>query len=129
MLKEPPPTYRHDFAPPHKASVVAKWALFCAPRGLSLAFAAFLSVFALDVFAEGLGAWSTLLALAVYLFPAGLIALAFLAAWRRAGVGFVLFTALGVAVLLISQGQGWAIAGLLLLIGLLFLADGLWGRP
>ncbi|NNF56814.1 MAG: hypothetical protein HKN04_01095 [Rhodothermaceae bacterium] len=75
--------------------------LFWAPRGLGIAFAVFLGVFALDVFGEGLGAWETALALLIHLVPTGLVVLALLAAWR----------------------QGWVLFGPLLFIGLLFRAE------
>ncbi len=44
-------------------------ALFWAPRALSIAFIAFLSLFALDVFGAGYGFWRTLLGLAIHLIP------------------------------------------------------------
>ena len=41
--------------------------LFWSPRMLCIAFATFISLFALDVFAEGYGFWRTALALVMHL--------------------------------------------------------------
>ena len=46
--------------------------LYWAPRILSIIFAGFISLFALDVFNEGHSFWETLLALAVHLIPTAL---------------------------------------------------------
>ncbi len=73
----------------------SKRVLFWAPRALSLAYIAFLSLFALDVFGEGFGFWKTLLALVIHLAPSfvllGILALA----WRREWLGALLFTTVG----------------------------------
>jgi hypothetical protein len=45
--------------------ILSRRALFCAPRALSIAFIAFISLFALGVFSEGHGFWRTLQALVV----------------------------------------------------------------
>ncbi|MGQ0603506.1 MAG: DUF7670 domain-containing protein [Anaerolineales bacterium] len=49
--------------------------LFWIPRILTILFAGFVSLFALDVFVEGYGFWETLLALLMHLIPTGLILL------------------------------------------------------
>ena len=68
-------------------------ALFWGPRALSVAFIAFLSLFALDVFGEGYGFWKTLLALTMHLIPTfGLIA-ALVLAWRWEWIGATLYAA------------------------------------
>ena len=46
-----------------------KRVLFWTPRILCILFAIFLSLFALDVFGEGLGFWKTILALLIHLVP------------------------------------------------------------
>lgn len=98
------------------------------PRILAILFALFLSVFALDVFAEPAPFWSTLLALLLHLVPSALVVLVLLIAWRREALGSVLFCGLAVAYVVWAWGRfAWMayafIAGPLLLIGLLFLFD------
>ncbi|MGD0696502.1 MAG: hypothetical protein ABSB82_16905 [Terriglobia bacterium] len=74
---------------------LSKLALFWAPRALSMAFIAFLSLFALDVFNEGYGFWKTLLALIVHLGPVLVLVAVLLLAWRWEWVGAVLYAAAG----------------------------------
>jgi hypothetical protein len=69
--------------------------LFWAPRAISIAFIAFLSLFALDVFGEGYGFGSTLLALAKHLVPSFVLIAVLVLAWRWEWIGAVLFTAAG----------------------------------
>jgi hypothetical protein len=102
--------------------------LYWSPRVLGILFAAFISLFALDVFSEGAGFWETLLALLVHLVPTALIVLALLLSWRWEWLGAILFSGLGV--LYIQQFWGrfsWPtyliIAGPLALVGILFLVD------
>jgi hypothetical protein len=57
---------------------------------LSILFAAFITVFALDVFSEHYGFWETLFALAIHLIPAGLIVVGLAVSWRWELVGVVL---------------------------------------
>ncbi len=62
-----------------------------------MAYIAFLSMFALDVFGEGFGFWRTLVALAIHLSPS-FVLLGFLAlAWRRDWLGALLFAAAGMS--------------------------------
>ncbi len=68
-------------------------ALFWAPRALSIAFIAFLSLFALDVFGEGYGLWRTLLALVMHLIPTFVLIVALVFAWRWEWIGAVLYAA------------------------------------
>jgi hypothetical protein len=71
-------------------------ALYWTPRVLCIAFGLFMSLFALDVFGEGLGFWRTLIALLIHLVPIfGLFAI-LAVAWRWEWVGAVLFAALAV---------------------------------
>ena len=102
-----------------------KTVLYWAPRVLGLAFAAFLSIFALDVFGHGSGFWGTLLALLMHLIPTFLVLGALLIAWRREGIGALLFIALAAVYLLwavqrLPPSAYAGIAGPLLLIALLF---------
>jgi hypothetical protein len=65
--------------------------LFWSPRVLCIAFAVFISLFALDVFGEGYGFWRTALALAMHLIPTAIIVVVLLLAWRWEWIGAVLF--------------------------------------
>jgi hypothetical protein len=57
------------------------------PRILAILFAAFLSVFALDVFGEGYWFWGTIRALFMHLIPTMIVLAALIIAWRWEGVG------------------------------------------
>jgi hypothetical protein len=77
-------------------SNLAKKALFWTPRALSIAFIAFLSLFAMDVFDEHLGFWQTALALTVHLIPVFALIAVLVLAWRWEWVGAALYAAAGV---------------------------------
>jgi hypothetical protein len=99
-----------------------------APRVLCIIFALFLSIFALDVFSEGLGFWQTILALLIHLIPAFLILIVLIVSWRWELVGGIIFTALGILYLVSSWGRfPWVtyliVSGPLLLVGVLFLVN------
>ena len=100
--------------------------LFWTPRGLSIAFAIFLSLFALDVFSEGYGFWKTLVALTIHLIPAAIVLAALAVAWRGELVGAVLFVGAG----LLYAKSAWrhpssivGISGPLFVIAALFLVN------
>jgi hypothetical protein len=98
------------------------------PRILCLLFAAFLSLFALDVFDQGYGFWETVLALLLHLIPTGVVLVVLAVSWRWERIGAILFMALGIWYLLTAWGRfHWSayvvISGPLLLIGVLFLAS------
>lgn len=107
--------------------------LFWAPRALGIAFLAFLSLFALDVFREGSGFWQTLLALTVHLVPVFILAVVLALAWRWEWIGAALFAGAGalyVAWVLGRQLPGamkfnWilSIAGPAFVVAALFLAN------
>jgi hypothetical protein len=65
--------------------------LYWSPRVLTIAFAIFLSLFALDVFNENLGLWHILGALSIHLIPAALVGAVLVVAWRHEWVGGVTF--------------------------------------
>ena len=81
--------------------------LFWAPRALSIAFIAFLSMFALDVFGEGHGFWQTLADLAMHLIPTFILAAGLAIAWRWEWVGAVEFTAFAIVFLVIVRSPFW----------------------
>jgi hypothetical protein len=100
-------------------------ALTWAPRILCLLFAAFLSIFAADVFMEGRPFLLTLAALAMHLIPSALVVLLVVVAWRHEWIGAL--AAVGLAVFWMrAKGPqlpwvDWAmIAGPLLLIAGLY---------
>ena len=96
---------------------------FWTPRILGVLFAAFLSIFALDVFGEGYGFWGTIVALFMHLIPTWIVLALLAVAWRWEGVGGILFIALGVWCLIAPMGpKHLVIAGPPLLLGALFLA-------
>ena len=102
-----------------------KQLLFWTPRILCLLFAAFISIFAADVFDAGYGFWKTILALLIHLIPTGIILVILAISWRWEWVGGILFTALGALYLIMFWGRfHWSvylcIAGPLFLVGVLF---------
>lgn len=100
--------------------------IFWTPRVLCLLFAAFISLFALDVFEESHGFWQTILALLMHLIPTFILLALLTLSWRWDWVGGVVFPALGIYYLVAFWGRfHWSayalIAGPLLLLGALFL--------
>lgn len=75
---------------------LSRTSLFWAPRVLSIAFIAFLSLFSLDVFGEGLGFWATVMALIIHLLPSIALLVALILAWRWEWIGAVVYAAAGV---------------------------------
>jgi hypothetical protein len=111
---------------------ILKQTLFWTPRIAGILFVLFISLFALDVFEEGLGFWGTLFALFMHLLPSILLAFAIYVAWKREWVGAVLFIGWAIWYVAFMRGFPWIayvlIAGLPALIGLLFLADWIWRK-
>ncbi len=108
--------------------IVTKRILFWTPRLLCFAFAAFLTLFALDVFGQGYGFWGTLLAFIMHQIPVFVLLLILAVAWRWEWIGAVLFAAAGVFYLVMAWGEfDWiaylSITGPLFLIALLFLIN------
>ena len=98
---------------------------------MALLFAAFISLFALDVFDGQQGFWQTALALAMHLIPTGILLLFVALAWRWAWIGAVAFPALGGFYITAFWGRfPWPtyliIAGPLFVVGVLFLLS--WQR-
>ena len=103
-----------------------KW-IYWIPRVLGLLFAAFISLFALDVFSEGYGFWETLVALFMHMIPTFLVLGLLALAWRWDRIGGVLFILLGIAYIFMARMEISAvlvISGPLFLIGALFLLTG-----
>jgi cytosine/uracil/thiamine/allantoin permease len=104
----------------------SRLSLFWAPRILAIAFALFVSAFAVDVLGEGYTGWELLLALAIHLIPTAILAVVLVLAWRWEWVGTVLFAALGTFYVLSNPRHiNWifTISGPLFLIAALFLIN------
>ena len=102
--------------------------LYWLPRILGIIFAIFISIFALDVFGEGLGFWKTIIALFIHLLPTFLAVIALLIAWHDEPVGGGVFIVLGLLYIFLFLDQAsfssyLLIAGPVFLIGILFLLD------
>lgn len=99
--------------------------LYWAPRILSILFALFVSVFALDVFGEHLSAWRLMMALLLHLVPTFVLLILLALAWRWEWIGAVAYCALGVFYICDFAGRFplatyVVIAGPLFLVGALF---------
>jgi hypothetical protein len=109
--------------------MVTKIFLRWTPRLLCIAFAAFLAIFALDVFEEHAGIVQTALALAMHLLPTAIVLAVLAVAWRRPVVGGAALVLLGFAysavVIQRHHPLSWviAIAGPAFLVGALFIAE------
>lgn len=95
---------------------------------MGILFAAFISIFALDVFGEGYGFWGTIVALLMHMVPTFLITGALLAGWRWEWPGAVLFIGLGIFYIVMSRGRMdiaacLPIPGPAFLVGALFLIN------
>ena len=75
----------------------SKRALFWAPRILSIAFIAFLSIFALDVFDGHHSFWQTVLAFIIHQIPVLVLIGALMLAWRWEWIGSALYCLAGLA--------------------------------
>jgi hypothetical protein len=102
-----------------------KRVVFWTPRIICIAFAVFLSIFAMDVFSMPVDFWHKALALLVHLIPTALVLIALTVGWRREWIGAVVFPLLAVFHLVTKWGQfHWSayavIDGPLLLMAILF---------
>ena len=108
-----------------------KQLVYWSPRILGLLFAAFISLFALDVFDGQHGFWDTAIALGMHLIPTAILLVLLVLSWRWEWIGGVAFPALGLLYLIGFWGRfHWSvyaiIAGPLFLVGILFLVN--WSR-
>ncbi len=109
-----------------RAGTALRWL----PRMGGLLFAAFISLFALDVFGQGYSFWETLTGLFMHLLPTIMLVVVLLLAWRWSWAGGIGYLALA-ALFVIQFGGGWGsdwtlylmLVGPLVAIGLLFLAN------
>ena len=104
----------------------ARGVLFWAPRILTILFALFLSMFALDAFAETSGFVETLTGLVLHLIPTFLVVVLLVLAWRWESIGVIAFAGLAITYVVVMWGRfHWSayatISGALLLMSVLFL--------
>ena len=102
--------------------------LFWAPRLFCIAFAAFLGIFALDVFDMPLGPVEKAFALMMHLVPSAIVLAALAIVWRWEWVGALVFPLLAGFHLVSFWGRlhvsGYAVIEVpLVLLGILFLAN------
>ena len=113
-------------------SPVLKKTLYWTPRVAGILFVLFISLFALDIFEEGLGFWGTLLALAMHLLPSIFLAITVYIAWKWEWFGAALFFGWAIWYLAFVRGQHWSayalVGGLPALIGLFYLAGWIWRK-
>jgi len=116
-------------------SRISRKFLYWIPRALAIAFAVFISIFALDVFSMNVPLWRQLLGFVIHLIPTYLIIIVLALAWKREWVGAVGFIALGLVYdyLMITRtplplSAVFIVSGPVFLIGLLFLANWLLRR-
>jgi hypothetical protein len=94
-------------------------------RILSIAFAVFISIFALDVFSENIGFRKTVAALFIHLLPTLIVVVVIVISWRKAFIGGIFYTILAILYIAFSWGKfDWTayalIAGPLMVLGILF---------
>ena len=109
-------------------SRISKRLVYWAPRALGIAFALFISLFALDVFSENLPFQKLIIALAIHLIPTAVIVMVLAFAWKWEWLGGVGFIALGLLYMGMTRLSlplpvYIIISGSAFLIGLLFLAN------
>ncbi len=98
------------------------------PRILTVLFAFFIALFALDVFNEFSGFWETLAALLIHLIPSFIVLIILFFAWKREWIGAILFFSLAVWYVAMAYGKFpfltyVLICGPLILIAILFLLN------
>lgn len=107
--------------------------LFWMPRVLSILFALFVSLFALDVFGVGYSFWETVLALLIHLVPVYILLIGLAIAWRWEWVGALIFMGFAVWYVAMAWGQFQLsvyvmMAGVPFVVGILWLIDWLYRR-
>ncbi|MBN2454655.1 hypothetical protein JXB11_03860 [Candidatus Woesearchaeota archaeon] len=93
--------------------------LYWTPRVLGIAMVLFISLFALDVFGQGVGVWMTLAALLIHLVPTYLLVIALLVAWKREKIGAIIYLLLALGYIILSGGRQHFTAYLFITVPLL----------
>jgi|WetSurSiteA1Bulk_404760.scaffolds.fasta_scaffold285178_1 hypothetical protein len=104
----------------------ARISLIWAPRVLSILYALFISLFALDAFSPNRGLGENLVAFSIHLIPTAIVLIVLALAWRWSWVGGVLYVVAGILYIVLARGRFpvlayLAISGPLFLTGALFL--------
>jgi hypothetical protein len=108
-------------------SHAAQRTIYWTPRVLCFAFAAFLSIFALDVFGEHLPFARLLLALFMHLVPTLVLLVLLAFSWKWEWIGGVGFIGLGIYYYVwMMHGRHFLVALPALVIGVLFFANWIW---
>lgn len=104
-----------------------KKTMFWTPRITAILFVLFLSLFALDIFSMDLSLGETIVGLFIHLIPSILLIIAIILAWRWEWIGAVIFAGWAILYIATARGFHWSvyalIAGIPLIIGVLFLLD------
>ena len=82
-----------------------KTILYWCPRVLSILFAAFISILALDVFGEGYAFGELLVALFMHLVPTFVIILFIIIAWKKEWIGAIFFLGLAIFYIIIFRSE------------------------
>jgi len=109
--------------------ILSNQLLFWIPRILTILFAGFISLFAMDVFQEGRGLWETIGELFVHLIPTFILIALLVMSWKWEWIVGSVFIILGLTYMIMNfDYKQWiiAISGPMLLIGILYLLD--WNR-
>jgi len=102
-------------------------ALYLTPRILTIIFIIFLSLLALDVFAE-YNFPEVLIALFMHLIPTFILIVITIIAWKWETIGGIIFIILGILYMILAGSRGHLLASLILagplfLIGILFILN------
>ena len=84
---------------------LSKKVLYWTPRVLGILFAAFVTLFAFDVFGEDKAVGETIVALLMHLIPTAVIVIALIIGWKRELMGAILFIGLALFYLYWGWGQ------------------------
>ena len=106
-------------------TTVIRKSLFWTPRILCIFFAAFLTIFSLDVFEGGYGFWGTVLGLLMHNIPTFFLVAVIIFTWRYEWVGGIIFIALAIFYIVMFWGRFplityVMISGPLIVIGILY---------
>jgi len=100
--------------------------LYWAPRIIGILAILFISLFALDVFKEGVPLIQILLGLAIHLIPSAVLAILLAVVWKHEIVGGFLFVVISFVPFFLLRNQMWVNAILcapFLLTGIMFLVS------
>src|SRR5215475_10324900 len=75
------------------------------PRILTILFAMFVGMFALDVFGEGKSFWPMMLEFVIHLIPMGIVVAVLVASWRREWIGASIFVVIGLWYMIETLGR------------------------